>query len=261
MPLAAVNGIHMNFVEHGTGEPVLLIAGTGEKGQVWTLHQVPALTAAGYKVITVDNRGIPPTDTCPDGFTIADMVADTAGLIDVLGIGPCRILGYSMGAVVVQELLLAHPGLVTQAVLMATRGRTDTMHAARVAAESEFLASGALLPSRYTAVVQVVQFLARCTQNNESQIKDWLDIFEMSSPESFINRAQLGVDTIDNRLEDYRKIDSECLVIGFQDDLVAPPHLGREVAEHIPGCRYEELASCGHLGYLEKPGRGQFSHR
>ena len=56
-----------------------------------------------------------------------------------------------------------------------------------------------------------------------------------------------------NRLEEYRKIRSQCLVIGFRDDLVAPPHFCREVAEHIPGCRYEEVADCGHYGYLEQP--------
>ncbi|NEB67029.1 alpha/beta hydrolase, partial [Streptomyces fulvissimus] len=83
------------------------------------LHQVPALRAAGYRVVTFDNRGIPPTDVCADGFTVDDMVADTAGLIEHLGLGPCRVVGTSLGAHVAQELCLARPELVSQVVLLA----------------------------------------------------------------------------------------------------------------------------------------------
>ncbi|KOG89392.1 alpha/beta hydrolase, partial [Streptomyces varsoviensis] len=123
MALISVNGIRINYEDHGSGEPVVMIMGTGGGGRAWRLHQVPALTAAGYRVITFDNRGIPPTDACPGGFTIDDMVADTAGLIEALGLGPARVVGTSLGGYIAQELALARPELVRQAVLMATRGR------------------------------------------------------------------------------------------------------------------------------------------
>src|ERR1700722_9235327 len=160
MPVSQVNGISLSFQEYGSGEPVVLITGTGGKGRMWTPHQVPALIAAGYRVVTVDNRGISPTDAGPDGFTIGDMVADTAGLIELLGIGPCRIVGFSMGGMIVQELLLAHPRPITQAVLMATRGRVDALHAALASAESELADSGVALPPRYAAVVHAMQYLS-----------------------------------------------------------------------------------------------------
>jgi pimeloyl-ACP methyl ester carboxylesterase len=44
-----------------------------------------------------------------------------------------------------------------------------------------------------------------------------------------------------------------CRVIGFSDDLMCPPHLCAEMADAIPDCDYVEIASCGHLGYLERP--------
>jgi pimeloyl-ACP methyl ester carboxylesterase len=253
MPIVAVNGINLSFSEYGSGEPVVLITGSGGRGRQWTPHQVPALTGAGYRAITVDNRGVPPTDVCPEGFTIDDMAADIAGLIEVLGIGPCRIVGFSLGAIIVQELLLAYHDLITQAVLMATRGRIDTMRNALSEAESELLESGVVLPPRYAAVVRAMQNLSLSTQNDDRRIRDWLDIFEMSPSDTSISRAQRGLDIIGNRLEEYRKIKSQCLVIGFQDDLIAPPFFCREVADHIPCCRYEEIAGCGHYGYLEEP--------
>lgn len=253
MARATVNGINLSYDDYGAGEPVVLITGSGATGRMWTLHQVPAFKAAGYRVITVDNRGMPPSDVCPEGFTIDDMVADTAALIEFLRISPCRVVGFSLGAMMVQELLLAYPGLVTQAVLTATRGRTDALRTAMSMAELELVGSGIELPSRYAAVMHATQFLSPRTQDNERLIRDWLDIFEMSLASRSASRSQLGVELVGNRLEEYRKIRSQCLVIAFQDDLIAPPHLCSEVAKFIPGCRYEELAGCGHYGYLEQP--------
>jgi pimeloyl-ACP methyl ester carboxylesterase len=255
MPRAVVNGINLSYNDYGSGDPVVLITGSGATGKMWEPYQVPALTAAGFRVITLDNRGMSPSDLCLEGFTIDDMVADTVGLIKLLDIGPCRAVGFSLGAMILQELLLAHPDLITQAVLSATRGRSDALHNAVSAAESELAESGIVLPPRYAAVIHARQYLSPRTQDNENQIKDWLDIFEMSLVPSSANRSQHGLELVGNRLEEYRKIRSECLVIGFQDDLIASPRFCREVADHIPGCRYEEIFGCGHYGYLEQPGK------
>jgi pimeloyl-ACP methyl ester carboxylesterase len=43
------------------------------------------------------------------------------------------------------------------------------------------------------------------------------------------------------------------MVIGFADDLVLPPHLGREVADALPNGRYLQIPDTGHLGFLERP--------
>jgi pimeloyl-ACP methyl ester carboxylesterase len=253
MPIAVVNGIKLSFDEYGSGAPVVLVTGSGGRGRMWTPHQVPALTAAGYRVITIDNRGVPPTDAGPGPFTLGDMAADIAGLIEHLAIAPCRVAGFSLGGMIVQELLLACPGLISQAVLMATRGRMNTVGAALCDAEAELLASGIALPPRYAAIMHALTYLSPRTQHDDRRIRDWLDIFEMSPPDPAITRAQQGLDVTGNRLEEYRKIRSRCLVLAFRDDLIIPPHLGREVADHIPGCQYREISGCGHYGHLEEP--------
>ncbi|MFF3325668.1 alpha/beta fold hydrolase [Streptomyces sp. NPDC002889] len=253
MPVARINGINLSFDDHGAGEPVVMVTGTGAPGRVWRTFQVPALKAAGYRVITLDNRGIAPTGPCPDGFTLDDMAADVAGLIEFLGIGPCRVVGFSLGAIIVQELLVARPELVRNAVLMATSGRADALIAAMAAAEIELCNSQVKLPPRYAAYVQALQNLSPQTLNDEEQLGDWLGIFEMSMIDLSAARGQLGLQRISNRLPSYRDIGCPCLVIGFQDDRVVAPHLSREVAEHIPGSAYTEIPGCGHYGYLERP--------
>lgn len=252
MPIAKISGVNVHFDEYGSGPPVILVTGTGSAGRAWTPHQVPALTAAGYRAITIDNRGVPPTDVGPAGFTIDDMAADTVGLIDFLGIAPCRAVGFSLGGLILQEAVLAHPDAFSQAVLMASRGRTDAMRAALSRAWTEFDESQAVLP-KYQAVMNALQYLSPRTLNDEQRVQDWLDIFEMSPSNSAIGLAQRGLDEIENRLEDYRKIKSECMVVSFADDIVVPPFFGREIADVIPDCRYEMVPDCGHYGHLEAP--------
>ncbi|GAA1225987.1 alpha/beta fold hydrolase [Streptomyces rhizosphaericus] len=253
MTWATVNGIRLHYETHGAGDPVLMVMGSGSRGRVWDLHQVPALTAAGYRVVTFDNRGIAPTDECAEGFTVEDMVADTAALIETLGLGPCFLVGTSMGAQIVQELALVRPDLVRKAVLMATRGRADTLRRALAEAEIELYESGVRLPPRYYAVIRATQNLSPRTLADPQQVSDWLDLFEMSAPTSRGDRIHMGFSAMPDRLAAYRAISRPCRVIAFADDMITPPHLGREVAETIPGATFELVQGCGHYGYLENP--------
>jgi pimeloyl-ACP methyl ester carboxylesterase len=250
---APVNGIVLSYDDHGTGEAVVMVTGTGAPGRIWRTHQVPALRAAGYRVITVDNRGIPPTDAGSERFTLADMAADVAGLIEFLGVKPCRVVGFSMGAMIVQELLIARPELVQAAVLMATAGRTDVLCDAIATADVELADSGVRLPPRYAATVAAMQNLSPETLNDADRVSDWLDIFELWAVDAASVRPQLGLQVIPDRRPALRQVQCPCLVVGFRDDLVVRPHLCREVAASIPGAVYREIDGCGHFGYLEKP--------
>ncbi|MEU9291573.1 alpha/beta hydrolase [Streptomyces sp. NPDC048275] len=254
MPVVPVNGIRLSYEDSGgVGEPVVLVMGSGTSGRAWHLHQVPALKAAGYRVVTFDNRGIPPTDVCAEGFTVRDLVDDLVGLIEHLGLGACRLVGTSMGAYVVQELALVHPQLVRQAVLMATRGRVDAMRRALSAAEIALYDSGVTLPPRFDAVVQVMRNLSPRSLSDDVSVGDWLDVLEATSGTGPGERVHMTLDPEPARLAAYRSISVPCHVIAFQDDLVTPPALGREVAEAIPGATFEEISGCGHFGYLEDP--------
>lgn len=256
MPVSVINGINLGYEVTGHGKPVVMVMGTGASGRAWHLHQVPALVAAGYQVVTFNNRGIPPTDACTEGITVEDLVADTAALVQHLGLGPSRFVGTSLGAHVVQELCLSRPDLVTDAALLATRGRKDAMRRYRDRAVRELHDSGAVLPPSYAATVRAMEYLSPATLDKDGEIQDWLDLFEVAPTSAAPGyRAQLGIEMAPDRLRAYRRITARCLVIGFADDLVLPPHLSREVAEAIPGARYVEIQGAGHYGYMERPDR------
>jgi pimeloyl-ACP methyl ester carboxylesterase len=123
MPYVASNGIRLSYERAGSGEPVLMITRQGADGNVWTMYQVPALTVAGHEVITFDNRGVAPSDVPPGDYSLADLAADTIGLIEAPGVAPCRLVGTSLGACVAAELAVSRPDLVAGCVLIAMRAR------------------------------------------------------------------------------------------------------------------------------------------
>jgi pimeloyl-ACP methyl ester carboxylesterase len=255
MPYVFTNGIRLAFERHGRGERVLFIMGSSAGGRVWTLHQTPAVVAAGYQAITFDNRGIPPSDV-PDGrYSLEDMVADTKGLIDAIGAAPCRIVGTSLGAVIAQELAIRWPELVRCAVLISTKARSDPARLAHATAYRALAESGVILPPDFHASVTAFEMLSPATLNDPESAAAWLDTLRhaaIAQPTGF-GGGQDWVDLTDDRREALRQVTAPCRVIAFADDLVTPPHLGAEVAEVIPDCDLIDIDRAGHFGYLERP--------
>lgn len=232
---------------------MLFIAGRGGAGRTWHLHQVPEFQRARYRIITFDNRGVGATANA-EGFDTAQMVADTAELIEHLDAGPVRIVAVSMGSFIAQELMVARPELVHSAVLMATRGRHDKAREFFRDAERDLALAGITLPASFEAKVRLLESFSPKTLDNDVALRDWSQMFTMwPTPQTPGLRAQLDIGPAESRLAAYRSIDKPVLVMGFADDVVLPAHLGREVAQAIPHARYVEIPDAGHLGFIEKP--------
>lgn len=113
-----VNDIEIVYQITGQGHPLLLIAGVGYGKWFW--HRVVPGLAEYFQVITFDNRGAGQTDK-PDGpYTVPMMAADTAGLLDALGIRGAYVMGHSLGGFIAQELAVSRPNLVGKLILAAT---------------------------------------------------------------------------------------------------------------------------------------------
>lgn len=106
-----VNGIRLRVVDEGQGTPVLLWHGFPDSHEVWR-HQIPALKAAGYRVIAPDVRGHGESDAPPRvaDYHVDVQVADVTALLDVLNIRePVHFIGHDLGAVTGWVLAGRHP--------------------------------------------------------------------------------------------------------------------------------------------------------
>ncbi|MCS0634804.1 alpha/beta hydrolase [Streptomyces sp. LP05-1] len=258
MPHAHLNGGTVVYDDtpaaSGDGAPVLLINGIGGGRRVWELHQTPALVRAGHRVVAPDNRGIIPDAHAPEDVTLEGMAADAAALIEHLDLGPCRVVGFSMGVNVVAELLLKRPELVHQAVLMAGRATPRRFSDAILRAARDLHDGGAAVPGSHHAVFSALTYLSPHTLRDERVVRDWLEVFEYAPPLSGPGiRAQYAVLDRLRPLDDYRSITTPLLCLGFSDDVVVPAEATEEIARTVPGARYRTVERCGHYGFLERP--------
>ena len=107
---ADVRGLRMGYVEQGSGPLVLLCHGFPELWFSWR-HQIPALAAAGYRVVVPDLRGYGRTGGSKTlaEYTIKELVADLTGLMDALGEKTCVVVGHDFGAVLAWNAVLLSP--------------------------------------------------------------------------------------------------------------------------------------------------------
>lgn len=114
---AQVNGARLHYEERGAGRPLLFIPG----GSVDATHYaaVADRLADEFRTITFDRRGNGRSPRPPGWFatSIAEQADDVAGLIEALGIAPCAVWAGSLGGVILLELLLRRPGLVSAAIV------------------------------------------------------------------------------------------------------------------------------------------------
>lgn len=118
MPKVKANGIDLNYEIHGTGRPVLLVGGLGADMFLW-FRQTPELRKH-FQVIAFDNRGAGESDKPEEPYTIPMFAADTAGLLQALGISRADVIGASLGGLIAQEFALSYPALLNRLILVST---------------------------------------------------------------------------------------------------------------------------------------------
>ncbi len=114
-----VNGVELSLTEAGEGPLVILAHGFPELGYSWR-HQIPALAAAGYRVIAPDQRGYGRSSR-PDAiedYDIAHLTGDLLGIVDDAGEERAVFVGHDWGSLVVWQLALLAPERVAGVVGM-----------------------------------------------------------------------------------------------------------------------------------------------
>jgi pimeloyl-ACP methyl ester carboxylesterase len=125
--LVKVNGINLAYRMRGEGPPLVLVMGYRLNSTAWPVAFVEKLSKR-FTVITPDNRGTGLSDKPAEGYALANMARDIAGLLDELTITQVHLLGYSMGGAIAQEFVRQFPHRVKSLMLCATMagGRSAT---------------------------------------------------------------------------------------------------------------------------------------
>jgi pimeloyl-ACP methyl ester carboxylesterase len=268
MPNVKANGISIEYDDFGNAEDpdLLLIMGLGAQMITWDEGLCEAIAGRGFHVIRFDNRDVGlsekieggPTpnllaamqgDTSTATYTLDDMAADAAGLLDVLGIEAAHIVGASMGGMIAQTFALNYPArTLSLCSIMSTTG------APSVGQPRPDVLPLLLAPrpnSREEAMDRAEQAVRAF--GSKGLPVDWAHVRERAGqsydrcfyPIGFA-RQLLAIIASGDRTERLHSLDVPTVVVHGTDDGLVTPSGGRATAEAIPGAELVEIEGMGH---------------
>lgn len=99
------------YDDTGTGPLVICVPGMGDLRSSYRFS-TPQLAAAGYRVVSLDVRGMGETSVSWDDYSVAAIGGDIVDLIEALGAGPAHVIGNSMAAGAAVVAAARRPDLV-----------------------------------------------------------------------------------------------------------------------------------------------------
>src|SRR5262245_35211286 len=130
----AVNGVELHLAEAGEGPLVVLAHGFPELAYSWR-HQLPALAAAGFRVVAPDQRGYGRSSRpeAVEDYDIHHLTGDLVGILDDLGEERAVVVGHDWGSMVATHMALLHrdrvAGVVNMSVPFLARGPVPPLSA------------------------------------------------------------------------------------------------------------------------------------
>lgn len=267
MSQAAFDGITIDYDVIGDGEPLVLIMGLGTQRIFWPDELVKRFADNGFRVIRFDNRDVggsthldgpgptrrqlaraviaPRSASAP--YLLADMAADTLGLMGHLGVERAHVVGASMGGMIAQSVAIAAPHRVASLTsIMSNTG--DHRHG---------LVSPRLIP-------KILPLLDRTPENAvDKGVAMWKAIsgsqYEELELRALVEAAVARSDDRDgtarqtmaiaaspNRTKSLRRLTIPTLVMHGLDDQLVLPSGGFATARAVPGSRLMMFADMGH---------------
>jgi len=283
MPRIVANNVEIEYEALGnpSGIPLLLIGGLADQLIHWDDGFCTDLVGKGHYVIRFDNRDAGLSTKAEvnsvkaetfsvkagkggdqgadgDGYSLADMAEDAAGLLNALRIEAAHVCGTSMGGMIAQVLALNHPTQVRSLVLIYTHAGSRGLPPPRPEV-LELLVKPA--PHDRDGYVEYMVSLSRALAGRGHPFDEWwarriaAKAYARSFSPGGTARQLRAISSQESRKEALSSITVPTLIIQGTDDPLVPVEAGIELADSIPGAELMLIEGMGHehlhgrLGY------------
>jgi len=253
MPKAEVNDVEIYYETRGEGSPLTLINGWGGSMDSWSPRMLDKL-ATQHLVITMDNRGTGRSGKPDTPYTMDMMAADTAGLLDSIGVDKSHVMGFSMGGMVAQAVAIDYPEKVSSLVLCGASAGGAHRVSPDVHVQTELALIAHPLPEmteRDRTVKLLYLLYPRCyvDANLEALILDET-YTDHPTPDYALHRQSQAVAGFDS-YDRLPHLSMPVLVMTGEDDVLVPPGNGEILVERIPSAELVKIRGAGH-GFLKQ---------
>lgn len=252
MPDALVStNVRLHYEIEGSGEPLLLIPGTGQGGGLWG-NQIDALSPS-YRCIALDNRGAGRSEVTDGGYSIHQMAQDAIGLIEYLEIERLHVCGQSMGALIAQEMAAARPNLIHTLQLHSTFDRTASYPHLRRQLEIRLQLVRNELWEIFGPNSVIWLNPPDYVNAHDDELRAQQERFFKNLPNPIGLAGHFEADLAYDAGDRLRSIASPTLITVGTQDITTLPSYGRAVHEQIRGSQFHLFEGAGHLPFLQMP--------
>ncbi|HMT92353.1 alpha/beta hydrolase [uncultured Thiothrix sp.] len=244
-------GIQTNYHDVGSGEPVLLIHGSGPGVSAWANWRLslPALSTK-FRVIAPDMAGFGFSERPTNyQYSMENWVTQAVGLLDALGLERASLVGNSFGGALALALAIHHPERVNKLVLMGSVGVPFK------------ITEGLDRVWGYEPSLQAMKSLLDIFAYNRALVTDELAElryqasirpgFQESFSAMFPAPRQRWVDAMTSALADIWALPHHTLIIHGRDDQVIPLQNAYDLLDLIERSELHVFGQCGHWTQIE----------
>lgn len=251
MPYIQINGASLFYEEAGTGsETILFIHGLMLASESWEAQR--DFFTENYHVVTFDLRGQGRSDHTHDRLDLDSLAEDAAEFIQALTLGPCHIVGFSMGAFIAMRIAARKPRLVRSLVLIGPSAEAEEpgnwpRYALMIAIVSIF--GPRPLTTQLMQILFGDTFLA--DENRHDERRHWAAVVK-ALPRSLVRAASASAKR-KSIVGELRDISAPTLVISGSEDRPVNPKQASVVANGIKNAKFVSVAQTGHAVMIEQP--------
>ena len=270
MTAILANGIQLEYESFGreADTAILLIMGLGGHLTRWNLELCDLLVARGYRVIRFDNRDcglsthfsdapVPDLRALQNGqpvslpYTLDDLVADSIGLLDALGIQQAHVAGASMGGAIAQLAAANYPERVLSLTSIMSSSGNPALPAPTPAAATALFAP---LPRQRDRESIVADSIARyetlespAYPTDRGRLRQlFADEYERNFDPRGVARQLAALIANGDRRSLLQTITAPSVVLHGAADQLIQVACGEDVARNIPNAELRIIDGMGH---------------
>ena len=248
------NNVSIHYVQKYAGQDIVWCPGGDQTGEEWE-EQFDFFKE--FRNTSFDPRGAGKTISYEDPpWSINTYAQDLSKLIREVCKPPVIIIGLSMGALIVQEMLLKYPKLCKFGIAMGTSGaKTGFIHEWEEA-EINLRKSGIKMPSEFALVHYALLMYPSEVLGDDQLWEKCKPIVEKaySDRNSEMLSAQWQACLEYSALEELPNCKRPLHVIAFDQDMQTPPARGKIVSDAASDGHFHLLNGLGHCSlFRHKP--------
>ena len=245
MPKIKLDGIELNYEEHGGGEEtVVFVHGFGGSTSSW--RELQALLPSNYHTYALDIRGHGKSAQVTKNCTIAQFADDVYRFSRELGLGKFIYVGLSMGGRVGIQLAIEHSEVLEALVMVApapAHGQVEFKTPDEI--------KQALALWRNPKAIRALFELVFVRPISEARLQEWIGDFTLMEKEAFLSaRDSSDHFNVETRLGEIEV--PTLMLIGGKDNIIPPDEQWRTVKQ-IPGAKAVFFQDEGHGVTVENP--------